>query len=117
MAAAWLAMASESCVGPAAPDAAVCRDVVHRLCLSPRCPSVEEQLSVGDECEDVLLGRTGCGDDSFTFETIARDRVLECRLFLLRGAPGSDDRPQCLFVDDLFTACEDLTLFLKGSPP
>src|SRR5688572_16739750 len=58
-----------ACVGPVAPDVALCRDAIHRLCLEPRCTAVSVAFGVGDTCEALLVGRSGCAADEFTFST------------------------------------------------
>lgn len=105
------------CSGPPAPDAAICRDVIHRLCLPARCSVVTFTLAVGDTCEADLLERTRCHQDDFTFqEPLTRDRVLECRLALLRSGLDLEQHPLCTDVSDMIEICPDVTAFLGGSP-
>ncbi|MBX5484568.1 MAG: hypothetical protein IRZ16_22320 [Myxococcaceae bacterium] len=114
--AALAALAAAGCSGPEAPDAALCRDVIHRLCIAPRCDSVENGLSPGDDCEGTLQGRTGCGDDAFSFGTPNRARFIDCRATLVRGGVDPDAHPACEDVDAMFTKCPELTGFFKGAP-
>lgn len=104
------------CAGPAAPDAAVCQDLIHRLCAAPRCASVETQLAVSDDCEDALLARTGCGDPAFVFTSPSRERILSCREPLVREGNGVDDKPTCAEVDQTLS-CADVEAFLNGEAP
>lgn len=112
-----VAAALAGCTGPAAPDAAICQDVIHRLCLSPRCPSVDAALGVGDSCESTLLSRTGCGSDSFMFTSPPRDTVLQCRVLLLRQGNAPEQHPSCDDVQDFLNECGDVVAFLKGPTP
>jgi len=104
------------CVGPPAPDADLCRDLVTRLCLVPRCGQVDSQLAVSDDCEATLLTRTGCGSDDFTFSEPSRTRVLECRMPLIRVSTSHAVSPGCDNVAEVFTNCPDLVRFLGGTP-
>jgi hypothetical protein len=107
-----------SCAGPDAPDGAVCRDVIHRLCLAPRCTVVTLALGVGDTCEAALVARTGCAAEDFTFpEPPGRARVLECRLALLRAGSHPDQHPDCTDVTEMIDVCADVTAFFAGSLP
>src|SRR5687767_3499865 len=113
-----VAAASLACSGPDAPDGAVCRDVVHRLCDPPRCTAVNSALGVGDTCESVLLQRTGCNAEDFAFpDPPGRGRILECRLILLRGGGHPEEHPDCDDVAEFIDTCSDVTAFLNGSPP
>ncbi len=104
-----------SCAGPAATDAAVCRDWIRRVCAAPRCDQVTNTLNVGDDCEDVLLARSGCGDEAFAFQAVTRTRFLSCRLALLRGGREEPVRPECLDVAESFEVCPDVVSFFRGS--
>lgn len=104
-----------ACVGPPAPDAAVCQDVISRLCMPTRCSSVDSVLSVGDTCEAVLLERSGCGAESFAFETPARARFLQCRAIVVQTGTGADVHPGCDDVSQMFNECTDVVTFL-GAP-
>jgi hypothetical protein len=106
------------CVGPPAPDAALCRDVITRLCLGPVCPTTQSSLSLpADGCEATLLERTGCGSDEFAFTRPDRARVLECRRPLVRVSSSTFVKAPCPDVDAFFATCPDLTTFLSGSRP
>lgn len=104
-----------ACSGAEAPDDAVCRDVIHRLCLEPVCAPVTEQLAPGDECEANLLARTGCGEPAFRFAdtAISRERFLECRLVLARSGLDPERPPPCEDVSAFFDSCGDVVTFLK----
>ena len=114
-----LAALAVACAGPEAPDAAVCQDSIHRLCLAPVCSRVVDTLAVtGDaSCETTLLQRTGCGDAAFTFTTPTRERFLECRSPLLRGGPDRNDRATCADVEESFDRCPDVVTFFNGGTP
>lgn len=120
---AWLARVfgavaiAAGCSGPPAPDVAICRDVIHRLCLPERCSAVTFLLEVGNSCEADLLARTGCFQDDFAFpDPPGRDRVLECRQPLLREGLESEQHPACPDVTDMMEACPDVVAWLKGAP-
>jgi hypothetical protein len=104
-----------SCAGPQASDAAVCRDVIHRLCLEPRCPAFDDRVVVGGDCEGELLARTGCGDDAFSFDTPDRGTFLACRASLgERSGLDPGVRPDCEDVQTTFDRCPGLVDFLEG---
>lgn len=111
-----LVLLAAGCVGPEAPDPALCRDLVTRLCLVPRCGQVDSQLAVGDDCEATLLARTGCGSEDFTFGEPSRARVLECRVPLIRVSTSHAVQPGCDNVAEVFANCPDLVRFLGGTP-
>lgn len=107
-----------ACSGPPAPDGAICRDVIHRLCLPTRCSIVTFRLGVGDDCEGDLLTRTGCAAEGFAFpDPPGRERVLDCRVALLRSGVDPEQHPDCVDVGDMLELCPDVTLFLSGAPP
>lgn len=107
-----------ACAGPPAPDGAICRDMIHRICIPPKCSSVSNlNLDGGTgnaSCESILQVRTGCDSDDFEFTTPSRDRVLECRVPLLRAGKDIEQHPDCLDVDQLIYECQDVTRFLQG---
>jgi hypothetical protein len=112
---ALLVFVASACTGPVAPDAAVCRDLIHRVCIPPKCSSTATlNLDGGSACETVLQSRTGCDSDDFAFSAPARDRVLECRVPLLRAGKDPEQHPDCLDVDSMITDCPDVTRFLQG---
>ena len=112
-----LAVFLGSCSGPDAPDVAVCRDLVTRLCLGPLCEPTTTKLGVdAASCEATLLMRTGCGADSFSFTTPTRAQVLDCRVPLLRQGASQKVRPACADVAEVFTDCPDLVRFFGGTP-
>jgi hypothetical protein len=104
-----------ACVGPPAADAELCRDLITRLCLGPRCALVDSQLVVDDTCEPTLLERTGCGADDFAFVAPSRPRVLECRLPLIRVSVSHGVQPGCDNVAETFANCPELVSFLGGT--
>lgn len=112
-----LPMLLTACVGPPAPDAELCRDVIARLCGARVCSTVQARLTPPDTgCEQELERRSGCDDAAFEFTSPTRARVLECRLPLVRE---SDDRaaiPSCDFVDESLRVCPDLVSLLGGKP-
>lgn len=104
-----------ACSGPAAPDAAVCQDVIHRLCIEPLCDEVQNGLAPGDDCEGSLRANTGCGDEGFAFSSPGRDQFLQCRGTLVRDGVEPDRAPSCDDVAAMFTQCPELVGFFKGS--
>ena len=103
-----------SCAGPAADDAAVCQDLVTRLCAEPACEAVTQTLAPGNACSEELLRRTGCGDVAFQFSTPSRERFLDCRAPLLRVSERTDVHPACEDVSAALSSCPDLVSFLEG---
>jgi hypothetical protein len=107
-----------ACAGPAAPDAALCQDVITRLCLARSCAGVNEQLALGNnECQATLLLRTGCGADEFAFSEPSRERILTCRLPLVRKSTDPGRAPACEDVADVLEDCSDVMGFLGGRQP
>lgn len=105
------------CVGPPAPDAELCRDVIVRLCAEPPCVSAATRLALpAMDCEATLEARAGCGATDFAFTTPTRERVLECRLPLVRESPDRSAHPSCEYVDETVRNCPDLVVFLGGTP-
>jgi hypothetical protein len=109
-------VAAVACGGPAASDAAICRDVIVRLCDEPRCAEVDSALNPGSDCQQALTQRSGCGDDAFTFSLPTRARFLECRVPLLRQNARAAVSPGCDNVQEAFTNCPDLVRFFGGTP-
>lgn len=107
-----------ACSGPPAPDSALCQDVITRMCLSRTCEGVNEQLALGSmDCQSTLEERTGCGAEEFAFSTPSRERVLRCRLPLVRQGTDPNKAPRCEDVDEVLEDCPDLTGFLGGRQP
>lgn len=105
-----------SCAGPEAPDVAVCRDIITRLCLGPICEGVTTTLGVdATNCEATLLMKSGCGNESFAFTSPTRAEVLDCRVQLLRQGSSQKVKVSCADVAEVFTDCPDLVRFLGGS--
>ena len=111
-----LPLAAAACSGPPAPDAALCRDVIHRLCLKPVCQRVTDRLQPGDACEETLLARTGCSDDAFEFSTPTRAQVIDCRNLLTRSGLDPEKAPACEDVENTLDQCGELTSFLEAKP-
>lgn len=106
-----------ACVGPPAPDAELCRDVIGRLCAARTCSTVEARLTPPEVgCELELERRSGCDDPSFQFTSPSRERVLECRLPLVRESDNRAATPSCEFVDESLRVCPDLVSLLGGKP-
>jgi hypothetical protein len=108
-----------SCVGPPAPDAELCRDVIARLCAPPPCVTASTRLGLPAEgCETELEARTGCGSSDFLFSNtaITRAEVLSCRLPLVRESDLRSAHPSCEFVDETIRNCPNLVVFLGGTP-
>lgn len=105
------------CMGPAAPDAELCRDVIARVCAQPVCPNAAVRLALPEmDCNVALQARTGCDSLSFQFSTPSRARVLECRLPLVRSGETIDAHPACDDVDETVRVCPDVVRFLGGTP-
>ena len=117
LAVAVMAVAVASCDGGPAPDAAVCRDTIHRICLTPRCSSTSVLNIPDTTCDTTLQQRTGCDKVDFEFTAPTRDRFLECRAPLTRAGNATETHPDCIDVDTLLTECLDVVRFLQGVPP
>ena len=110
-----LAVLFAGCVGPAASDAELCRDVITRLCHAPLCDEAQRSLSVdAGVCEETLLAQTGCGAAEFSFSTPSRQRVLECRAPMALESSSRSEKPTCEAVFEALR-CLDLLAFLKGA--
>ncbi|MBX7102371.1 MAG: hypothetical protein K1X89_31935 [Myxococcaceae bacterium] len=109
-----VALCLTACTGPAVTDAELCRDVIRRLCAAPRCAEVDAAFGVGDTCEATLLTRSGCAAETFSFATPDRNRVLSCRLPLIRQGDRLDAHPACIDVLETLDRCPDLTKALGG---
>ncbi|WP_426749156.1 hypothetical protein [Myxococcus sp. Y35] len=109
----WPWICLTACSGPDAPDAAVCRDVVVRLCQTAACPGVAAQLTPGMPCEATLLQRTGCEDEAFSFASPSRERVLDCREALLSRGPSTANPPACEDTRRFLTECPDVADFFR----
>ena len=112
-----------ACSGPPAPDAVLCRDVIHRLCFGPVCGVVSTQLGVTSsqlgvtpECETKLLANTGCASDEFAFTTPTRAHFLSCRGPLVQVSASTEVPPLCDSVGEMFSNCPDVVHFLGGTP-
>ena len=107
-----------ACSGPAAPDDALCQDVITRMCLARTCAGVNEQLALGaNDCQATLLERTGCGADTFAFSNPTRDRILSCRLPLVRQSTDPNRAPACEDVAQVLQNCQDVINYLGGRQP
>jgi hypothetical protein len=115
-----LLVVATACHGPAASDAALCTDLSTRLCATPVCPVVTERLKPGKDCLADLSARAGCDAESFTWGdngTPSRDRILDCRLPLIRSGDDVSRAPRCEEVEETFDRCPDIaTLFDGGTP-
>lgn len=109
-------MLSIGCLGPEAPDPAVCRDVIHRICIAPVCdPQVPPLFTPPtSNCEPTLLMKSGCGSEDFVFTSPTRERFLSCRLPLLRTSGNPEAHPDCLEVAETFDRCPDVVRMLQG---
>ncbi|MDY7226816.1 hypothetical protein [Hyalangium rubrum] len=107
-----------ACSGPPAPDAALCQDVISRLCLARTCAGVNEALALGNnDCQPTLLQRSGCGEEAFAFSEPSRERVLDCRLSLVKRSTDPGKAPTCEEVGTVVRDCPDVIDFLGGSQP
>ena len=103
------------CQGPEASDPAVCRDYIHRLCISPVCAQVLPLFTAGASCEKTLQTKSGCLGDDFVFTApITRDRFLNCRLALLRAGSNNEAHPNCDDVAEAFDRCPDVVRMIQG---
>lgn len=102
------------CQGPDAPDPALCRDYIHRICIAPLCPQVVPLFTAPQTCEVSLQQRSGCIGDDFVFTTPTRDRFLTCRLALLRASANSEAHPSCEDVAEAFDRCPDVVRMIQG---
>lgn len=102
------------CEGPPAPDGAVCRDFIHRVCIQPICPSVQALIPGAQSCAEQLETKAGCLTDEFQFSSPTRERFLSCRLALLRESPNVEAHPSCDDVAEMFTRCPDVVRMLQG---
>ncbi|WP_224242229.1 hypothetical protein [Hyalangium gracile] len=108
-----------ACSGPPAPDAALCQDVITRMCLARTCTGVNEQLALeNQDCQATLLERTGCGAEEFAFSSPSRERILSCRLPLVRKSTDLNRAPACEDVAEVLQNCSDvIVVFLGGRQP
>lgn len=110
----WPLLCLAACSGPDAPDAAVCQDVVTRLCQTSACPGVAERLPQDRACEPALLERTGCGAEDFAFSVPSREKVLDCRVPLTRRGTSTERPPLCEDVSEFLASCPDVADFYFG---
>jgi hypothetical protein len=103
-----------SCQGPDAPDAAVCRDYIHRLCAPTVCAQVMPLITAATSCETTLQTGSGCITDDFVFTTPTRARFLTCRLPLLRAGENSEAHPNCDDIAESFDRCPDVVRMIQG---
>ncbi len=95
----------------------LCRDVIGRLCLPQYCPTAQSRLNLPEMgCEATLRARTGCDAEDFAFKTPDRNRVLDCRVPLVRESTNRGAKPSCDVVDETLRNCPDLVTFLGGAP-
>lgn len=113
----WTFLCLSACSGPPAPDAAVCQDVIFRLCQSSVCPGVSEALDAGSDCGATLTERTGCDTGDFAFTSPSRERFLDCREPLLSQGTGTERPPTCGDVLRFLTDCPDAADFFREGPP
>jgi hypothetical protein len=107
-----------ACEGPPAPDAALCQDVLARVCLARGCAGVSQQLGLGTgACQATLEARTGCGAEGFVLSEPSRERLLFCREPLVRRGTEPGRAPTCGELADAFRDCPDLAAFLQRAPP
>ncbi len=112
----WAVALLCGCSGPPAPDAALCEDVITRLCLARSCPGLNEALAPGEDCRASLLERSGCGGEAFTFGEPSRERILTCREPLVRRSTSPERAPTCEEVAEVQKDCPDVVQFLRGQP-
>ncbi len=112
----WAVALLSACSGPPAPDAALCEDVITRLCLARTCPGLDAALTPGDDCRASLLERSGCGAEDFTFSEPSRERILTCRQPLVRRSTSPERAPTCEEVAEVQTDCPDVMRFLGRQP-
>ncbi len=106
------------CDGPPAPDPAVCRDFIHRICINPVCTQTSIlNADAGVACDQILQARTGCDSEVFKFTSPTRDRFLLCRAPLLNAGDSVEVHPACGDVAQSFERCPDVVRMLQGIPP
>lgn len=109
-----------ACQGQSAPDAALCDDLVNRLCAEPVCQVVTERLKPSSSCVEDLGGRAGCASADFAWGengTPTRERILDCRLPLIRSGDSVTSAPSCEQVEESFDRCPDLERLFDGGTP
>lgn len=112
-----MVLAVLGCDGPAASEGALCRDVAERLCIAPVCTSVTQAFAPRNDCVLQLETHAGCISDDFSWPSpLTRDRVLECRLPLVRVSSSQKVAPGCDNVAESLRACPDLVRFYGGTP-
>lgn len=105
------------CDGPSAPDPAVCRDFIHRICINPVCAETSVlKADAGAACDAILQARTGCDSETFKFTTPSRERFLTCRAPLLNAGDTVEVHPACGDVTQSFEQCPDVVRMLRGIP-
>lgn len=102
------------CSGPPAPDVALCRDVIHRLCIAPMCQVVKDRFASEENCEPELLAKTGCESDDFQFVEPSRERFLQCRNILVQSGIEPETAPACGDVEQMLNQCGEMVTFLGG---
>ncbi|MCY1016709.1 hypothetical protein [Pyxidicoccus sp. MSG2] len=109
----WPLVCLTACSGPSAPDAAVCQDVVNRLCQTATCPGVGPQLAPGSDCQFSLEERTGCGAEDFAFTAPSRERFLDCRELLLSNGTTTETPTSCDDAVRFLNQCQDVAGFFR----
>ena len=99
-----------ACSGPPASDAALCRDVAHRICIS-QCGNAYNSLGLQGvaDCDGELQRRTRCDTEDFMFAD--RGNFLSCRLPILRAGDNVEQAADCNDVDDMFRGCPSMLTF------
>lgn len=97
-----------ACAGPDAPDAAVCRDAIDRVCLARSCEDVATRLALSPDvaleaCVTTLTARAGCERDDFVFEQVDRETFLGCRERLLTAGTTTRSAPSCEDAESFLT--------------
>ncbi len=110
----WPLVCLVACSGPDAPDVAVCRDVITRLCQTSACPGVAERLPGTEPCESALLARTGCDAEDFAFSAPSRGEVLSCREPLLSQGTSTERPPLCEDASRFLGECPAVADFFFG---
>lgn len=103
-----------SCDGPPAPDPALCRDYIHRICIPQICAQVVPLFPAGADCESTLQISSGCVSDDFVFTTPSRERLLTCRLAVVRAGTNVETHPSCDDVAEAFDRCPDVVRMIQG---
>lgn len=81
---------------------------------------VSERLKPAKDCLADLTQRVGCANDEFTWGEAGRptrERILDCRLPLIRSGDDVTRAPRCEEVEETFDRCPDIERLFDGGTP